>query len=265
MLARTGFQSLFAMPRARRTAMALGALGMGWALLMHPAIAQDGAAQLSQIGQRFVDEAMHQVEPASAGSAGAAGATEAKASPLRMEVQVGQIDSRLRLAACAKVEPYLPAGSRLWGRTRLGLRCLQGAVGWNVFLPVTVKAYGPAWVVQGSIPTGKALSAEDAILSEVDWAEENAPVYANAQDWVGMVATRPLASGQALRQNMLRPPALFAAGAQVQVLVNGGSFSIASSGKAMTAAGEGQPVRVRMDNGRLVSGTVSADGVVWVQ
>ena len=80
-----------------------------------------------------------------------------------------------------------------------------------------------------------------------------------------MVAARPLASGQALRQNLVRPPALFAAGAPVQVMVNGGSFSVTASGNAMSAAGEGQQVRVRMDNGRLVTGMVNANGVVLVQ
>lgn len=185
--------------------------------------------------------------------------------PLRMEVQMGQLDSRLRLAACAKVEPYLPTGSRLWGRTRLGLRCVQGSVHWNVFLPITVRAYGPAWVAQGNIPMGTTLSAADVASSEVDWAEDNAPIFANAQDFIGMVTTRALASGQALRQNMVRSPALFSAGAPVQVMVDGGGFSVTASGKAMTAAGQGQQVRVRMDNGRLVTGTVNAQGVVLVQ
>lgn len=232
------------------------ALALGGALLAGPALAQnapDGAAQLSQIGQRFADEALN------LGQAGGG------AMPLRMEVQVGQLDSRLRLAACAKVEPYLPTGSRLWGRTRLGLRCLQGAVAWNVFLPVTVKAWGPAWVLQNSVGSGRPLSAEDAIQAEVDWAEDSAAVYANPEDWVGMVAARPLSAGQALRQNMLRPPALFAAGAQVRVMVNGGGFAVTSSGKAMAAAGEGQTVRVRMDNGRLISGVVNPEGAVLVQ
>ena len=219
--------------------------------------AQDGAAQLSQIGQRFVDAALHQ--PA------ADAPQTTNGSPLRMEVQMGQLDPRLRLAACAKVEPYLPAGSRLWGRTRLGLRCLQGAVAWNVFLPITVKAWGPAWVLQNGVPSGRPLSADDAVQAEVDWAEESAAVYANQQDWVGLVASRPLAAGQALRQNMLRTPALFAVGAEVRVLVNGGGFSVTSSGKAMSAAGEGQTVRVRMDNGRLISGVVNPEGVVLVQ
>lgn len=233
------------------------AWGLGALLLTTGVKAQDGALQLSQIGQRFIDEALHQ--PAADAHKGSNG------MPLRMEVQMGQLDSRLRLAACAKVEPYLPAGSRLWGRTRLGLRCLQGSVPWNVFLPITVRAYGPAWVAQGNIPAGKTLSAEDAAPAEVDWAEDSTPVFANAQDFIGMVAARPLASGQALRQNMVRPPALFTAGSPVQVVVHGGSFSISASGKAMASAGEGQQVRVRMDNGRLVTGTVNAQGVVLVQ
>lgn len=245
-----------AVPRMRRVAMgcmlALAAAG-AWA---QQGGQQDGITQLNQISQRFLDEALHQGQEAPAGG---------NALPLRMEVQLGQLDSRLRLAACAKVEPYLPAGSRLWGRTRLGLRCLQGAVPWNVFLPVTVKAWGPAWVLQTAVPVGRGLAASDAVQAEVDWAEDAAPVFANSQDWIGQVAARPLASGQALRQNMLRPPPLFAAGAQVQVMVNGGGFAVSASGKAMAAAGQGQAVRVRLDNGRLVSGTVSPEGVVLVQ
>jgi hypothetical protein len=36
------------------------------------------------------------------------------ANPLRMEVAVGELDSRLRLAPCARIEPYIPVGARLW-------------------------------------------------------------------------------------------------------------------------------------------------------
>ncbi len=73
--------------------------------------------------------------------------------------------------------------------------------------------------------------------ADIGVATEALAVYANQQDWVGLVASRPLAAGQALRQNMLRTPALFAVGAEVRVLVNGGGFSVTSSGKAMSAAG----------------------------
>ena len=186
------------------------------------------------------------------------------AHALRMEVVVGTLDPRLRLAPCARVEPYLPAGARLWGRTRLGLRCVEGQVQWNVFLPVTIKAWGPAWVLAGNVQSGKVLTAADAVQDEVDWAAESAAVLANQESWVGQVASRQLLAGQALRQSMVRPPELFRAGAQVRVVAQGAGYVITSAGQALSSGAAGQAVRVRMDNGRIISGTVSEDGAVEV-
>jgi flagella basal body P-ring formation protein FlgA len=181
-----------------------------------------------------------------------------------MEVSIGSLDSRLRLAPCARVEPYLPAGARLWGRTRLGLRCVEGPTAWNVFLPITVKAFGPAWVLTGPVAPGTVLTASDASEAEVDWAEESAAVMANPDMWVGQVAARQLAAGQALRQSMVRPPQLFRAGAQVKVIAQGPGYAVSSAGQAMSAGAVGQTVRIRMENGRIISGTVNESGTVVV-
>lgn len=182
--------------------------------------------------------------------------------PLRMEVSVGTLDPRLRLAPCSRVEPYLPPGARLWGRSRLGLRCVQGPTAWNVFLPVTVKAYGPAWVLTRSVAPGTVLSAEDAMEAEVDWAADVSPVAAKPELWVGHVAARALVPGQALRQSMVRPPQIFKVGAQVRVIAQGPGFAIAAMGQAMAAGAVGQTIRVRMDNGKVISGIVAEDGTI---
>ncbi len=176
--------------------------------------------------------------------------------PLRMEVTVGQLDARLRLASCNQVEPYVPPNTRLWGKTRLGLRCLEGASKWNVFLPITVKAFGPAWVIKGTVPQGVTLTPADAMPVEVDWAELNSPIVANQADWIGQTATRTLATGQALRQDMVKAAQVFQAGAQVRVLARGMGFEIATSGQAVSGGVLGQSARVRMDNGRVMSGLV---------
>jgi flagellar basal body P-ring formation protein FlgA len=175
---------------------------------------------------------------------------------LRMEVTLGSLDSRLRLGSCARVEPYLPAGSRLWGKTRLGLRCIEGATKWNVFLPVQVKAVGRAWVVRQDVAPGAPLSQADLMQAEVDWAEEASPIVAESAHWQGQVAVRALTTGQALRQNMLRPAQVFQAGAQVRVLAQGPGFQITSDGQALSAGVVGQLTKVRMDNGRVMSVTV---------
>lgn len=233
-----------AAPRLARAVLA----GLG--LSLGAAQAQTHA-ELEALSQRWADAALQGEAPAGL--------------PLRLQIQIGKLDARLQLAACAKVEPYLPPGTRLWGRSRIGLRCVEGPRPWNVYLPVTVQAFGPAWVLNSNVRMGEALTAADASLAEIDWAETDSPVVANQPDWVGLEAARHLQAGQALRQNLLRPPQLFALGAQVKVAAGGGGFTIMSSGRAMAAGAEGANVRVRMDNGRLVSGVVNAHGVVEVR
>ncbi len=185
-------------------------------------------------------------------------------SPLRMEVRLGTLDPRLKLAPCQRVEPYLPPGTRLWGATRLGLRCVQGTSRWNAFLPVTVRAWGPAWAVKGTVAPGQVLTDADALAVEVDWAQSASPIVANQADWVGKTPTRTLSTGQALRQDMIRAAQVFAAGAQVRVSASGTGFEVVGRGQAISAGVVGQIARVRMDNGQILSGVVADDRTVRV-
>ena len=203
----------------------------------------EGAPDFMQSTQRWLDDAMVKMPPG--GNA-----------PLRMEVTLGALDSRLKLQPCARVEPYMPAGVRLWGKTRLGLRCLEGASRWSIFIPVTVKAFGPAWVARGPVAPGQVLTADDGIESEVDWAEDTSPVLANPNMWVGQTAARGWAPGQAIRQAMVKPATVFQAGTQVRVVADGPGFQVMSDGQAITQGVVGQQARVRMDNGRIMSGVV---------
>ncbi len=185
--------------------------------------------------------------------------------PLRVEVVVGTLDSRLRLAPCAQVQPYVPPGSRLWGKTRLGLRCLTGETKWNVFLPVTIRAWGQAWVVRRDVAAGVVLTQADGVAAEVDWADEASPVMTESAVWVGQVATRALSTGQALRQHMVRAAQVFQAGAQVRVLTQGAGFQISADGQALSSGVVGQLTRVRMDGGKVMSGTVLDARTVQVE
>lgn len=227
----------------RRVGATLGA-GLLWVCATGAwAQALQSEPELLGVTRRWLDQAV------SAGQS--SGAT-----PLRMEVAVGALDGRLRLAACSRVEPYLPPGTRLWGKTRLGLRCADGSARWNVFLPLTVKAYGRAWVVRRDVAPGAVLGAADAMEAEVDWAEEASPVVADPAQWVGQVATRGLGTGQTVRQSMIRPAQVFQAGAQVRVVAQGAGFQITADGQALSPGVIGQLTKVRMDNGRIMSGTV---------
>lgn len=183
---------------------------------------------------------------------------------LRPEVVIGALDSRLKLAPCARVEPYMPTRTQLWGRTRIGLKCVDGPVAWNVFLPITVKAWGPAWQIRRPVTAGSTLTAADVEQTEVDWALSPTPVLARESDWLGREATRPLLPGQVLRQAMVRIPQVFAVGDTIKVVVSGGGFQLSATGQALTQGMTGQEARIRMQGGKVVTGTVHDDQTVVV-
>jgi flagella basal body P-ring formation protein FlgA len=205
-----------------------------------PAAAASAAAGLDAATRREIETLGRE---ATAGLAGA-----------RVEVEAGRLDPRLKLAPCERVEARLPAGARAWGRTRVAVRCTQGPVPWQVYLPVTVRVFAPAWVAAADLPTGTVLEAAHLQQAEVDWAAERSPPLAGAGPALGRRLQRPLAPGQALRQADLARQQWFAAGERVQLLGRGAGFTVSGAGLALAPGIEGQPVRVRTDAGQVLTG-----------
>jgi flagella basal body P-ring formation protein FlgA len=191
-------------------------------------------------------------------------AAQPAASGWRVEVRVGRLDARLRLAPCNDIQPYRPPGARPWGATRVGLRCADGAVRWNVFLPVTVDVFGPGVVAAAALPAGHVLTPGDLGAASVNHAAPGAAAYADAAAVIGRTLARPLAAGETLRERDVRARLWFAAGDTVRITAGGAGWRITGEGQALAAGVEGQNVRVRMESGRIVSGLPVADKQVEV-
>jgi flagellar basal body P-ring formation protein FlgA len=172
----------------------------------------------------------------------------------RIEVQLGQLDARLRLAPCRQVQPYLPGGMKMWGRSRIGLRCVDGQSRWNVTLPVTVQVFARALVASTALPAGAVLTQAHLQAVEVDIAAEAGQIYTDAAELDGRSLQRPLAVGEAVRSSDLKQRRWFAAGERVQVLASGSGYAVAGEGQAMEPGLDGQDVRIRFENGRTVTG-----------
>ena len=247
---------------AATSALLAGGVALAWGLA---AIATAPAAQAqtpyasapaqgwSQQAQHWIEQQWQQNRDSNA------------PSQLRPEIIVGQLDTRLRLAPCQRVEPFLPPNTRLWGRSRIGLRCVQGPTPWRVFLPITVKAWGPAWTVRQTLTPGTVLTRDMAEQTEVDWAEGVSPVLPSEEQWVGNEAVRAILPGQVLRQNMVRAPQLFSSGTQVKVVASGKGFALNANGEAVGHGYLGQSVRVRMASGRVIVGVVRSADTVEIQ
>jgi flagella basal body P-ring formation protein FlgA len=177
----------------------------------------------------------------------------------RFELVMGDVDARLRLAPCNEVQPYLPSGVKLWGKSRIGLRCVNGAIKWNVYLPVTVHIYGKALVATTPLSAGHVLDQADLKLAEINLTEDPQPALTIAGMAVGRTLARPLAAGQALRQHSMKARQWFNIGDSVAIHAVGSGFAASGRGEALTKGMEGQAARVRTESGRVVSGMPVAE------
>jgi len=180
----------------------------------------------------------------------------------RVDINVDAVDPRLRPLACSAYEAFLPSGSRLWGRTTVGVRCADNGSA-SVFVPVRVKVYASAVVAARPIPPGHLLATEDLRLQETEITQ--AGLLTDPAQAVGRRIAVGVNPGFPIRQELLRSQQVIAQGEIVKVQVTGAGFSVLAEGTAVSHAIDGQSVQVRMESGRTVSGTARANRVVEVR
>ncbi len=181
-----------------------------------------------------------------------------------MEITVGELDPRIQLAPCNRYEPFVPPGARLWGRSTLGVRCVDGAT-WTTYVPIQVKVFAPALIAARPLSRNASLSADDVRIERVELTANSNPVLTPADEYAGSRLTRSVAAGETLTRTMLRAPAVVQPGDAVRVVMGGDGFRIAADGKALTVGGDGQSVQVALTSGRMVTGLARPGRVVEVK
>ena len=242
---------------AAPTAQRLAALGLAvLAAAGAPAFAQDEAGYTPDTAL------LTQVETMARDGASAASAQQAQG--VRVDVKVGKLDPRLKLAPCQHIDTYLPHGLPVWGATRIGLRCTQGAKLWNVSIPIQVSVYAQATVLKTALAAGTVLDASQLGQAEVDIAAAPGAAVPDPMLAVGRTLGRSVAAGATLRQTDLKARQFFAAGETVRVTAIGQGWSVETEGQAIGPGIEGQNVNVRTEAGRLLSARPTGDRQVEV-
>ncbi|PRH50275.1 flagellar basal body P-ring formation chaperone FlgA [Burkholderia multivorans] len=167
------------------------------------------------------------------------------------------------LAACTTLEPFLPTGARLWGRTTVGVRC-AGERPWTVYLQAKVTVHATYYVAARQIAPGEPLSAADLVARDGDLTVLPLAVITDPAQAIGATALARIAAGLPLRQDMLKSAASVSAGQTVRVVAAGPGFTISAEGSALANAAPGQSVRVRMAAGQIVTAIVKDAGTVEI-
>ncbi|KVN70679.1 flagellar basal body P-ring formation chaperone FlgA [Burkholderia ubonensis] len=167
------------------------------------------------------------------------------------------------LAACTTLEPFLPTGARLWGRTTVGVRC-AGERPWTVYLQAKVTVQATYYAAARQIAPGEVLTAADLVARDGDLTLLPLAVITDPSQAVGSTALARVAAGLPLRQDMLKSAASVSAGQTVRVVAAGPGFTISTEGSALANAAPGQSVRVRMAAGQIVTAIVKDAGTVEI-
>lgn len=196
------------------------------------------------------------------------------ALPGKVSFQIDEIDRRINLPKCAHLEAFLPPGSRLSGKTSVGVRCNDLASGketggrparkqgWSIFIPVQIRHSLDLLTSARQLPLGHTLQEEDLASQTTESLQQGG--FTDPQQVIGKVLRYGISAGQVLREDMLRRPYSVKQRQIVQLAVQGEGFSIRSEGVALNNASEGQTVQVRVASGRVISGIARADGVVEI-
>ncbi|EKS9910721.1 flagellar basal body P-ring formation protein FlgA, partial [Burkholderia pyrrocinia] len=167
------------------------------------------------------------------------------------------------LAACTTLEPFLPTGARLWGRTTVGVRC-AGERPWTVYLQAKVAVQATYYVAARQIAPGEPLGAADLVARDGDLTVLPLAVITDPAQAVGSTALARISAGLPLRQDMLKSAASVSAGQTVRVVAAGPGFTISAEGSVLANAAPGQSVRVRMAAGQIVTAIVKDAGTVEI-
>jgi flagella basal body P-ring formation protein FlgA len=168
------------------------------------------------------------------------------------------------LAACATLQPFMPNGARLWGRTTVAVRCTSGHP-WTVWLQAKVSVHATYYVAARAMMPGEVISEADIVGRDGDLTMLPMSIITAPSQAVGSITLMRVGAGLPLRQDMLKNTASVTAGTLVRVVAQGDGFSISSEGSALSNATPGQPVRVRTSTGQILMGIVKDSSTVQIQ
>ncbi len=190
--------------------------------------------------------------------------TQTEAMHGRVEIEVLALDPRTRLAPCDRTAASVTAGTRLWGRTNVIVRC-ETPGGWSVAVPIVVRVHAPVLVTARALGRGERIGEADVSIRELDLTQLPLGVLTKRDRAVGRTTVAALPAGATLRADMLRGAIWIVQGQPVKILYRGDGFSVWGEGRALNNAVEGAAVQVKTGAGRVVRGIASEPGVVEVR
>jgi len=162
-----------------------------------------------------------------------------------VEVKVGRLDPRLRLANCDQQLDFTvrDTGSS-GGNVSVHTRC-SGNQPWAVYISAEVEVMDSIVIASRTIPKGAILSLSDFDTQLRDTAKIANGYIIDSSHLIGKAATRTIRVGEALRYSLVTEPIAVKRGDTVVIEASTGAITVSSQGVALTDGRVGEQINVR--------------------
>jgi len=183
----------------------------------------------------------------------------------RYEIQVNQLDPRLRMPMCDKeLTASLESPAKPLGRVTVKVRC-EGTSPWTVFVPAQVRLFRDVVTTTRPLRRADIVEPADVLLRERDISLINQGYLTTLDQAIGQRLTRPMVADQVITLVHLEQAEVIRKGDQVVITARSGTLSVRMPGEALSNGGMSEQIRVKnLNSKRVIKAQVTAPGQVEV-
>ena len=183
----------------------------------------------------------------------------------RVNIQMSQLDPRLRLSQCAlPLTSTLAPGSQFSGKTTVHLRC-NSTSPWTVYISAQIRLFSKVLQTSTPLTRGHIITSSDLIAVEEDLSRIRYGYFINKKNLVGKQLKRQLAQGRVIKANYVKSKTLVKRGELVSIIAENKGYSVKMTGTAMSSGALGDRIQVKNTSSkRVVEGTIKQAGVVSI-
>ncbi len=182
-----------------------------------------------------------------------------------VSINVGRIDSRLRLAECDDNLTFdLQEPPHSAKNITIKTIC-EGPRRWTVYVPATLEIYADVLVSTRFLGRGEIVSESDLTYRRLDIATAGHGHMMEIDRVAGMQVKRPIKIGATIKSNHLEAPEIVEKGQTVVVTSSSRFLSVETSAVALSSGQLGEQIKVKNErSNRVVSAQIVAPGRVIV-
>ena len=181
----------------------------------------------------------------------------------KVEVKVGALDLRLRLALCDQPLAFnLQDATGNGGNVNVQVIC-RGSSRWTILAPAQATVFRPMAVAGRNLQRGELVSITDITMESLDMSQYRQGYSINIDDIVGKEVKYSINKGDAFRTSVLNAPLAIKRGDEVTMESGSGSIRVSSNGTAISDGRIGQQIRVKNNQSeRVINARVVGPGKV---